>query len=90
MKSVFGFRVRLQNPKSGFPNRTQPQSLLNELRIEALSRIYQIAIAPAARKTYRIRWVFSQTSKKDDFGAVSELTTERSYASPLRQGLLVS
>ena len=33
---------------------------------------------------------FSQTSKKDDFGAVSELTTERSYASPLRQGLLVS
>ena len=24
VKSVFGFRVRLQNPKSGFPNRTQP------------------------------------------------------------------
>ena len=25
VKSVFGFRVRLQNPKSGFPNRTQPK-----------------------------------------------------------------
>ena len=152
MKSVFGFRVRLQNPKSGFPNRTQPQSLLNELRIEALSRIYQIVIAPAARKTGNLskdvferrtstgsevfsllicldanKFVllsfssliktiyprfsteplpndaksplpvdvrrsktlllklpigsdraFSQTGKKDDFGAVSELTKERS------------
>ena len=27
VKSVIGFRVRLQNPKSRFPNRTQPQSL---------------------------------------------------------------
>ena len=28
MKSVIGFRVRLQNPKSGFSNRTQPRWLL--------------------------------------------------------------